>query len=255
VVPLSVPSSGPGWSFSLYPAAAEGGGCFVGSHQPERSTGTRGAAADPERAAAEAARRARATVRRYCAANGLNRLGTLTYGPPRCTDPAALRAHVAGFFRDLRDALGGDPLPYVWVPELHKDGVHFHVHFAVGRFVPAGLIRRTWGRGYVSIKLLGDLGVGAGALEEARRAAGYLSKYVAKSFDDDGDGVLRPKGLHRFDVGQGFTPRTMVIRGATRAEVIEHASGAMGGPPDRFWSSSEVEDWQGPPAVWVQWKG
>ena len=247
---MSVPSSSPGWSFSLYPAAAEGGGCFVGSHQPERSTGTRGAAADPERAAAEAARRARATVRRYCAANGLNRLGTLTYGPPRCTDPVALRAHVAAFFRDLRDALGGDPLPYVWVPELHKDGVHFHVHFAVGRFVPSGLIRRTWGRGYVSIKLLGDLGVGSGALEEARRAAGYLSKYVGKAFTDPS---VRVPGMHRYDVAQGFKPAKVRVWGRSPDEVLARASEVLGMEPARCWFSSDTEGWAGPPALWAQW--
>ena len=61
--------------------------------------------------------------------------------------------------------------------------------------------------------------------------------------------------LNIADVAQGFKPRTTLIRGRTRAEVMEHASGAMGGPPDVLWSSSEVEDWPGPPAVWWQWKG
>nr|WP_152188191.1 hypothetical protein [Georgenia satyanarayanai] len=75
------------------------------------------------------------------------------------------------FFRDLRAGLGGRPLPYAWVLELHKDGVHFHVHFAVGRFVPRRLINEAWGRGFVSIKLLGDLPVGSGTLDEARVAA------------------------------------------------------------------------------------
>ena len=159
------------------------------------------------------------------------------------------------FFRSLRRELGGEPLPYLWVPEWHKTGHGLHLHFAVGRFVPRGVIERAWGHGFVHIKLLGNLPVGSGSFAESRKAAGYLSKYVAKSFDDDASGVQRPKGLHRFDVAQGFKPRTIVLRGTTRAEVIEHASGAMGGPPDVFWSSSDVEDWQGPPAVWVQWKG
>jgi len=150
----------------------------------------------------------------------------LTYGPPRCTDPVALRGHVSEFFRDLRDALGGgEPLPYVWVPELHKDGVHFHLHFAVGRFVPAGLIRRTWGRGYVSIKLLGDLGVGAGALEEARRAAGYLSKYVGKAFADPS---VRVPGMHRYDVAQGFKSAKVRVWGRSPDEVLTRASEVLG---------------------------
>ncbi len=45
------------------------------------------------------------------------------------------------------------------------------------------MIERAWGHGFVHIKLLSDLPVGSTSLPEARRAAGYLSKYVSKSFD------------------------------------------------------------------------
>ncbi|MGG7655358.1 rolling circle replication-associated protein [Kocuria rosea] len=155
-LPLAVDA---GWRLSLYPDAGEGGGCFVSSQRPDRSYVAPGSAVDPERAAQEAARRARAKLRRYCAANRLHRLGTLTYGEPRCTDPRLVRAHTGLFFRQLRDSLGGDPLPYAWVPELHKDGVHFHVHFAVGRYISRHLISEAWGREFLHIKLLGDLPV------------------------------------------------------------------------------------------------
>jgi hypothetical protein len=146
----------------------------------------------------------------------LNRFGTLTYGPPRCSDPKELRPHVADFFRQMRDGLGGKPLPYVWVPELHKDGVHFHVHFAVGRYVPRDLIDTSWGRGWVSIKLLGDLPVGSGRLAEARKAAGYLSKYVSKAFTDP---ALRVPGMHRYDLAQGFQPVATRLVGRTADDV------------------------------------
>jgi hypothetical protein len=56
------------WQLSLYPQAAEAGGCLV----TMRSGESAGRGADPERAAAEAIRRARAKVRRYGAANRLN---------------------------------------------------------------------------------------------------------------------------------------------------------------------------------------
>ena len=92
--------SAPGWVLTLYPKAGEGGGCFVYSRPPERSYVARGAAEDPRRAADEAARRARAKVRRYCAANRLNWLATPTYGPPRSTDPVEVRGHVGEFFRN-----------------------------------------------------------------------------------------------------------------------------------------------------------
>ena len=241
-----------GWSLTLYPGAAEAGGCFYSAR--ERVSGyVGGPTADPERAAVEAGRRARARLRRYCAANLLNRLGTLTYGPPRCTDPRQVREHVGLFFRNLREQVG-EPFPYAWVPELHKDGVHFHVHFAAGRYIPRKDLDAAWGRGWVHIKLLGDLPVGSGKLAEARLAAGYLSKYVAKTFIDEQSGH-RPRGLHRFDVAQGFKPDVIRLYGTSREDVIAQAADLMGGQPKTYWFSDEVDGWQGPPAMWVQWAG
>ena len=92
----------PLWALSLYPEAGEGGGCLsVARRGPVYS----GAPPDAERAAEEAGRRARAKIRRYAAANRLNRLGTLTYRGEGCHDPARLRGDLAGFFRELRAGL------------------------------------------------------------------------------------------------------------------------------------------------------
>ncbi|MBT9255866.1 hypothetical protein KMZ32_10310 [Phycicoccus sp. MAQZ13P-2] len=251
---LREPPTFKGWQLSLCAAAGEAGGSFVSSRP--RPPGVRvGPAADPERAREEAGRRARSRMRRYCAANRLNRLGTLTYAGAGVHDPRQARADVGVFFRRLRAETGGKPFPYVWVPEWHKSGHGLHLHFAVGDFIARGKIDRAWGRGFVHIKLLGDLPVGSGSFAQSRKAAGYLSKYVGKSFDDDAAGVKRPKGLHRFDVAQGYTPKRVLLQGASRDEVLEAAAGAMGGPPDVFWSSDEAEGWQGPPTVWVQWRG
>jgi hypothetical protein len=249
---VHVPQLQRGWSLTLYPGAGEGGGCFVSAQRRTSWGGGGGPAADPERARLEAGRRARGRLRRYCAANQLNRLGTLTYDGEGCHDPGMARADVGAFFRTLRTDLGGDPFPYVWVPEWHKSGHGLHLHFAVGRFIPRGRILSAWGRGFVHIKLLGDLPVGSGPVAEARKAAGYLSKYVSKTFSDDG-GVERPRGMHRFDVAQGFKPGAMRLQGATVAAVVSEASELMGGAPAVFWSSDQVPDWQGAPAIWVQW--
>ena len=239
-----------GWSFSLYPDAGEGGGSFQASTRRVPPYVSRGFALDPERSLSEAGRRARATLRRYCAANRLNRLGTLTYRGAGCHDPATVREHLGGFFRALRAGLGGKPLPYVWVPEWHPGGHGLHAHFAVGRFVRRVLIEQAWDHGFVHIKLLGNLPVGSGTLSEARIAAGYLSKYVAKTFTDPDARVL---GLHRYDVAQGFRPRPVALTGRTPEDVIAQASAVLGGSPSVEWSSSSVEDWQGPPAIWAQW--
>jgi hypothetical protein len=245
---LSRPDAG--WSFSLYPDAAEGGGSFRASVRRVPAYVSRGFATDPERSAAEAGRRAKANLRRYCAANRLNRLGTLTYAGAGCHDPEAVREDLGEFFRNLRTATGGKAFPYVWVPEWHPGGHGLHAHFAVGKFVRRRLIESAWGRGFVHIKLLGDLPVGSGTLSEARLAARYLSKYVAKTFADPSARVL---GLHRYDVAQGFRPRGVSITGPTAEDVIAQASAVFDSRPVAEWSSSSVEDWQGPPSIWAQW--
>lgn len=234
------------WTFSLYPQAAEGGGCFVPRFQPE----PRGGPPDPERSLEEAERRARSKLRRYCAANRLNRFGTLTYAAS-CRDPWQLRADVGAFFRGLRRELGGKAIPYAWTSEWHPGGHGLHVHFAVGRYVRQRLIREVWGRGIVHIKLIGDLPVGSGALEEARVAARYLAKYVSKNIASD----ERVPGLHRYEVAQGFQPEQVRLAGPSEQAVIAEASEQMGGPPSRVWRSSEASGWRAPPAYWCAWAG
>lgn len=235
--------------FSLYLEALEGGGSFRKWTRKVTPYVTRGEAADPERSAAEAGRRAKARLRRYCVANKLNRLGTLTYSGDGCFDPAQVRQDLAEFFRLLRTATGGKPLPYVWVPEWHKSH-GLHAHFAVGRYIKRRVIEEAWGRGFIHIKILGDLPTGSTTVSEARRAAGYLSKYVSKTFDAVGD---RSLGSHRYDVAQGFTPDSVTLTGTTAASVIAQASEVLSMEPTWEWSSREVEGWEGPPAISIRW--
>lgn len=187
----------------------------------------------------------------FCAEHRLNRLGTLTYAGDGCHDPVQLRLDVAAFFRSLREALGGEPMPYVWVSEWHPGGHGLHVHFAVGRFVPRRLIEAAWGRGFVHIKRLSHLPVGSGAWGEARLAARYLSKYVSKAFDADES--ARSAGLHRYEVAQGFQPKAVRLEGRSAADLIVQACRVMGSEPQVFWSSALEEDWKAPPAVWMAW--
>ena len=235
------------WSFSLYPEAAEGGGSLSVRRQAVPSERP----PNVKRSREEAARRARAKIRRYGAANRLNRLGTLTYRGEGCHDPLRLRTDLAGFFRELRKGLGDGALPYVWVPQWHPGGHGLHAHFAVGRFVSRRLIERCWGQGFVHIKLLGGLPVGSGELAEARLAARYLAGYAGRDLGDE----RRLAGLHRYEVAQGFQPEKILCYGRSAAEVIERASGVMGSGPERVWLSSSVEGWRGPPACWCAWAG
>jgi len=233
------------WSFKLYPDATEGGGCFVPLF---RRDPIGGGAPDLERSQEEAGRRARSKLRRYCAANRLNRFATLTYAGSGCFDQQQLRVDAGEFFRGLRRELGGEPLPYAWAPEWHPGGHGLHVHFAVGRYVRQSLIRDVWSRGITHIKLIGDLPVGSGALEEARRAGAYLAKYVSKNIGDE-----RVPRLHRYEVAQGFQPEKVELSGESDQDVINQASTQMGGEPSIVWRSAEREGWRAPPAYWCAW--
>jgi len=235
-----------GWFLALYPDAGEAGGSFRGKSRPKRGVGGWWEPDEPGRALAEAERRARGKVRRYCAANGLSRLGTLTYRGAGEHDPKAVRADIHGFFRGVRRGVG-EALAYVWVPELHPGGHGWHVHFAVGRFVPRGLIEEAWGRGFVHIKLIQGLPVGSGVRAEARVAARYLSKYLGKDLSGSG-------GLNRYDVAQGFQPKAEGLTAATEAEAIALAVERMGEEPAYVWRSENQEGWRGPQAVWLQWR-
>ncbi len=234
------------WTLWLCPDAGEGGGSLSARR---RAVVASDGPPNVGRAAEEADRRARTKIRRYAAANRLNRLGTLTYRAEGCHDPLQLRSDLAGFFRGLRSGLDAGPLPYVWVPQWHPGGHGLHAHFAVGRFVPRKLIERSWGEGFVHIKLLDGLPVGSGAFAEARLAARYLARYVGRDVEDE----RRLAGLHRYEVAQGFQPAKVECYGPSAEAAIQSASRYMGSAPGLVWLSSSVEGWRGPPACWAQW--
>jgi hypothetical protein len=123
------------------------------------------------------------------------------------------------------------------------------VHFAVDRFIHKKLIGEVWGRGLVDIGTLTDLPIGSTQRDQARIAARYLSKYVAKTFQDK----THPMGLHRYEVAQGFQPARQRIAGSTLGAVLIEAEERMGGAPRQRWESSQQPTWQGPPAFWVAW--
>jgi len=236
-----------GWWLNLYPQAGEASATFMSALR-EAAESPFKPAVDKTRANEEAARRARGKVRRYCAANRLNRLGTLTYEGEGCHDSAQLRSDVSEFFRKIKKVTG-ENIPYVWVPEWHKTNHGLHVHFAVGRYIPVSEIRNSWGRGFVHIKLLSDLPVGSTDVHEARVAAGYLGKYIGKDLGDN----RRIERLHRYDLAQGFTPSKLRFRGNTSEEVVNEAISRMAQEPVTFWNSNNDSEWTKPPAIWMAW--
>lgn len=163
--------------------------------------------------------------------------------------PLVVRRDVGEFFRSLRRGLGGKPVPYLWVPEWRPGGHGLHVHFGVGRYIKRSLIERSWGRGFVHIKLLSDLPVGSGAVAEARQGARYLSRYVSKNFG----AVTRVPGLHRYEVAQDFQPEKVQVDGTSAEGVLAQACAMFGAEPVSHWFSWQTEGWQGPSAVTAQW--
>lgn len=238
-----------GWRFLLAPTAGEAGGSFHGVARSRSGLYVpAGEAADPERSAQEAARRARGRVRRMCAAYGLNRLGTLTYAGAGCFDIDAHLTNTARFWRQLRRELGVDAVPYVRVWEWHPGGHGLHEHFAIGRFIPWTLVRDVWGLGRVDMRLIGDLPIGSTVRQEARVAARYLAPYLSKGGED------RPMGRHRYEIAQGFPIPTEEIIGRSAEEVLAIASERMGAAPEHLWESRGSEDWPGPPSMWAAWR-
>jgi len=234
------------WILGLYPDAAEASGSFRYTGSMPTKRGRRGEAADPERSRQVSIRRSKGRIRRYVTANRLNRLGTLTYAEA-CIDPAKARRDVGEFFRELRGSVG-QSFPYLWVPEWHPGGHGLHLHFAVGRYIHRSLIDNSWGRGFIHIKLLGEVPMGGGGVHEARTAAHYLGKYVAKGIEASHD-----FGRHRFDVAQGFAPKVTRLAGRSMGDLVRRASDRMGGVPSFVWRSRDEREWFGPPSFWMAW--
>ena len=201
-----------------------------------------------QRSVGEAARRARSAVRRYCAANRLDRLGTLTYRGTGCHDAVQLRADVASFFRHLRRGLRLRSFAYLWTAEWHPGGHGLHVHFAVGQYIEKDRIAGAWHHGFVEIRRLAADLQHASDLARARIAAAYLGKYVSKSFD-------RNAGLHRYDVAQGFQPRRLRFFAESMEVALQFCVELQGGVLPRFSLSDDWDGWAGPPTVWMLWAG
>jgi hypothetical protein len=62
----------------------------------------------------------------------------------------------------------------------------------------------------------------SGPRDEARLAARYLAEYIGKDFAD------HPKGLHRYDVAEGFQPRVVRVTGRSWHGALDTASGLLG---------------------------
>lgn len=212
------------------------------SRTTDRDRGQRGEGT--ERSSAEADRRARRQVRRYCVRNGLDRLGTLTYAPEHLPEQwQDVWADVERFRRGIYAEVGG-PIPLVVTIERGEQSGRLHVHFAFGQFLDAGMVRRVWGKGFVDLRRLEAKGEGKRA--RCRRAAAYVAKYVTKG---DSAEAGRQFDGRRYSTTHGFGCVRRSESVESYAKGLRQAMDWCGGEVDWSWSSSEDPDWPGTPVT------
>jgi len=198
----------------------------------------------PEENARRAHSRARAEVRRYCAANQLTRLWTLTYEHGTFDRRRVVR-DVEAFCRRLRARFG--ELPYVYVLELHPGGHGWHVHIGLpARFMAHKVMGELWGHGFV--QYADRQAKGMKTVGRARKLAGYLAKYLVKDFqrDDQGHVYRRAPREHRYDVAQGYAVVCQRKRTDTLAQADRLVRWIMGPGTLDLVKSSTWTDYRGP---------
>jgi hypothetical protein len=235
-------NSPPGaWDLTVYRGARE---AVMVRRCPRKPTEGKpeGDPSDPERAATEAARRARAMVRRVCGEYRLDRLWTLTYREATHDRDQAL-SDVQRFIKRLVRRVGR--VRYVAVFELHPGGHGLHVHLAIGRFLPKSVVAASWGHGFVDARRL------AGKGSKSPAAAGrYLAKYLTKEAWVDHGMTSRQRYLRSEGMALNPTRLTADYPGTLLAVMNRFTQGA------RYtfeWTSLGHPDWRGPPAWFAMW--
>lgn len=97
--------------------------------------------ADIQRDREKAAYRAARKVRQFCIEIRADRLLTLT-SRGLLKDYDEVIATWKRFMRVIEAA--GEKFDYIAIPELHKNGEHYHIHAAINGFIRADLLRRCW---------------------------------------------------------------------------------------------------------------
>ena len=165
---------------------------------------------DLEKCAYRAARK----VRHLCLEIRADRLLTLT-SRHLLTDYDQLIATWKRFMRLLENS--NEKFEYVAVPELHKNGEHYHIHAAINGFARVELLRRCWqialgGNGDErGEEALGNIDIkssrrkGQNKSKQAIGVAKYISKYITKSYIEH----------HQFNRKRYWAPRSIKLPEST----------------------------------------
>lgn len=203
--------------------------------------------------------RAAAKSRRYFVRNQLRYMWVLTFAESQL-DRRQVMSLVSEFARRLRADLG-ERFPYWYSPELHPGGHGWHVNFFIPQRLRVERVIDLWGHGFVWVTDFASsprgpkgepLGLCRTPREGWRRAAQYGCKYSQKDWSPDHVGRLN----HRYELAQGFKPEVQKLMVQTRdqAETMVAELCAQAGPSRvTRWDSSEVPDWDRPPARIWKW--
>lgn len=199
--------------------------------------------------------RAKGKVRRYCRANRLRFLYTLTYKVAAGSRDVVIK-DLRQFLRRLQRAYGR--LPLVAVIERGTQGTaRLHIHFAARRRLGLGKLARLWGLGFVH---RGDPGRQPERMTVGKLSR-YLAKYVTKACADgeEGSGDRAP-GRHRYLITQGWTPVALRYRFPSCSAALADLVRAIGEPDQLvpfgdagadpvygFWLSFPEKLWWPPP--------
>lgn len=215
-------------------------------------------AGNRERSEKEAARRAAGKVRRWCVRNQADRMITLTMRPEVATDDLGEAWRICDTFRRRMREAGQDCV--LLVPERHKSG-RIHFHGAIPKWIDHSVLEACWGAGFVLISKPRTVGK-CSKRERSRIMAAYLSKYLAKSFEDEGQtasagspsassGCATAFNGKRYSTSRGTQPRKVNRSVCSFGEAVYAARDLLDVQEvELIWSSREVEDWEGPP-TWM----
>jgi hypothetical protein len=191
-----------------------------------------------ERSHQAAVSRAKRELRRFCTNHRLFFMWTLTYANGGRWDEPRLHREVERFVAKVVAARGGERFPYAFVVEHHKSGA-LHVHMAVPFFIKHKRLETLWGRGWVWIRDKRKRGECAHV--GAVRAAGYLTSYVKKEFEES------PYGRRRYEVARGFKVLRYQVRRRDLDDGQRYAEAVFLGKPEHVWHSRDCVDFAGPP--------
>jgi hypothetical protein len=164
---------------------------------------------------------------------------TLTYGHGGQRDLVKLRRQVGRFVAKVVQERGGRRFTWAYVVELHKDGERFHVHMAVPFWFDQRRLTALWGHGHVwctDKRKRGEC-----TFVGAVRAAGYMAKYLDKTFG------FSEFGRHRYEVARGWKVTSYQISVRDLDEGQRYAEAVFMGRPEYVWDSGSCEEWSAPP--------